>query len=308
MMRTALVIPTIGADSLAECLQSVRLLKPAPDETVVVHSGGSQAPCVDGSVQILNFSRRLGFADAVNTGIAQAIDRADAIAVLNDDAFPASDWLGRLHDFLESRPRVAAVQGTVRSGDGSTIDGRGVALSRFGLPMQVDQNARTDREPAVPARRTAVSATAALYRADALQQTTMVHEAIFDPAFDSYHEDVDLGLRLGRLGWQSWFVPGAVCRHLGSHSGAHRGWRHPWWLLANPWRVLAGNLDPRSTMLALPRMLVGELRAAARMTLDNPRTALVVPAVLAAMPALLASGWRRQSAGPRLTALPMETA
>jgi GT2 family glycosyltransferase len=307
-MRTALVIPTIGADSLAECLQSVRLLKPAPDEIVVVHSGGSQAPFVDCSVQILNFSQRLGFAGAVNAGIAQAIDRADAIAVLNDDAFPASDWLGRLHDFLGNHPRAAAVQGTVRSGDGTTIDGRGVAFSRFGLPLQVDRSIGTDAEPASSSQRIAVSATAALYRTEALAQTALADGAFFDPAFDSYHEDVDLGLRLGRLGWQSWFVPDAVCRHLGSHSGAHRGWRHPWWLLANPWRVLAGNLDPRSTMLALPRMLVGELRAAARMTLDNPRTALVVPAVLAIMPALLASGWRRQSAGPRLTALPVETA
>ena len=174
MMRTALVIPTLGADSLGECLQSVRRLNPAPDETVVVHSGGASAPAVDGPFQLFSFSQRLGFAAAANTGIGQVIDRADAIALLNDDAFPASDWLGRLQDFLASRPRAAAVQGTVCSSDGATIDGRGVALSRFGLPLQVDRSATTDREPADPSRRTAVSATAALYRAEALNPAVML--------------------------------------------------------------------------------------------------------------------------------------
>jgi GT2 family glycosyltransferase len=306
-MRTALVIPTLGADSLGECLRSVRHLNPAPDETVVVHSGGAAAPAVDEPLQLLNFSHRLGFAAAANAGIAQVVDRNEAIAMLNDDAFPASDWLGRLHDFLAIQPQAAAVQGTVCSGDGSTIDGRGVALSRFGLPLQVDRSTRAVREPTNPAQRTAVSATAALYRAEALRQAVLADGAFFDPAFDSYHEDVDLGLRLGRLGWQSWFVPDATCRHLGSHSGAHHDWRHPWWLLANPWRVLAGNLDRRTTLLALPRVLFGELRAATRMTLANPRTALVAAAVVACLPVLLASGWRRRSAGPRLTSFPLET-
>jgi N-acetylglucosaminyl-diphospho-decaprenol L-rhamnosyltransferase len=40
----------------------------------------------------------------------------------------------------------------------------------------------------------------------------------FDPAFFMFFEDVDLGDRLGRAGWQSVYVPSAAVTHLGGHS------------------------------------------------------------------------------------------
>jgi GT2 family glycosyltransferase len=256
-------------------------------------------------VEVIRSVRRLGFAAAVNRGLAAA-GEAPEVAVVNDDAVPAPGWLDALRRALAASPVAAAVQGTVTDAAGRVVDGRGIALDRFGLPVQVDRGEPAAEEPAGPVRRLAVSATACLYRTAALRQAALPGGAVLDDRFGSYHEDLDLGLRLGRLGWESLWVPGAPCRHLGSATGAALTWRHPWWLLANRWRALAGNLRPAALLRALPRLLRGELRALRTLSRANPRALAVAPAVAALWPWLVGSGLARRSPGPRLTALPLE--
>ena len=306
-MYTALVIPSLGAPSLGSCLQAAQRLRPAPDEVLLVLSGERSDTAPTHGFPALRYDRRLGFAAAVNAGIVEVWRRTDAVGLLNDDAIPDAAWLGRLADALDNNPRLAAVQGTVTDGTGGVVDGRGILINRWGLAEPVDRGAEAAAEPKLPANRAAVSATAALFRTDALRAAALAGGAVFDPAFDSYHEDVDLGLRLHRLGWLSQWVPGAGCRHLGSSTGAGLSWRHPWWLLANPWRVTAGNLRPGATLRLLPRTAWGELRALPRLSRQNPRAPLASLAVILALPVLIAGGWRRATPGPRLTSLPPET-
>jgi GT2 family glycosyltransferase len=60
-----------------------------------------------------------------------------------------------------------------------------------------------------------VSAAAALYRREALEDVRLGNE-FFDDDFFAYKEDVDLAWRLQRRGWSSRYVPNAVAYH-------HRG-------------------------------------------------------------------------------------
>jgi GT2 family glycosyltransferase len=160
-------------------------------------------------------------------------------------------------------------------------------------------------EPAGELRRiVAVSGTAALFRSSALVAVSVGQLAPLDPAFGSYHEDLDLGLRLQRLGWKAGWAGGAPVRHAGSASGIHMRWRHPWWLLANRWRALAGNLLPGALARLLPRLLRGEIRALRTLARRNPRAILVESSVAAAWPALVARGWLRPTPGERLHSLP----
>ncbi|MEN8164116.1 MAG: hypothetical protein ABFS37_08300, partial [Acidobacteriota bacterium] len=128
--------------------------------------------------------------------------------------------------------------------------------------------------------------------------------SVLDETFDSYHEDTDLALRLSRLGLPSAWVPGAPCLHLGSTSGSRRTWRHPWWILANRWRALLGNLTPLAFALAFPRLIQGELRAVRTLARRNKRAIPVAVLVLAALPWLKVRGWLRSTPGPRLQRLP----
>ena len=302
--RVALVIPSLGATTLGDCLRAVAALDPAPDRTLVVLTGESIPLPETQSIELLRSRRRLGFAAAVNTALGGLLDDATIIAVLNDDAVPSSGWLGTLRGTLDSDPGLAAVQGTVVDRQGTTVDGRGIDFDGFGLPVQLDRGRPYRGDPETRRDLVAVSGTAALFRASALRQVALDSGAVFDPSFGSYHEDLDLGLRLRRLGWRAAWIADAPTHHLGSTTGARLRWRHPWWLLANRWRALAGNLVPTALIVLLPRLLRGELRAFRSLVRSNPRAGLVSLAVLSSLPVLVAGGWHRRTAGPRLSSLP----
>lgn len=302
-MRVAVVVPSLGAPSLGACLEALRRQTRPADRVVVILSGGARAP-LDPALETVVEPRRLGFACGVNRGFERVAATSDAIAVLNDDAAPDPRWLETLAEELHVDASLASVQGTVTDAVGAVVDGRGIALDRFGLPVQLDRGRPAEPEPEVARSLLGVSATAALYRTRALSAVTLRSGAVFDPSFDCYHEDVDLALRLRRAGLTARWCPNARCRHLGSATGARRVWRHPYWLLLNRWRVLAGNLDAAGFFAALPRLARGEIRALAALTRTNPRALLVAPAAwLAALAACLAAA-RRDTTGPRLRRLP----
>jgi len=305
-MRIALVIPTLGASHLQSCLDAVSALDPAPAVSVVVCSGAPEPRPVPVDVTLLRHHDRLGYAAAVNVGIAALPDDVDGVAVLNDDAIPETVWLGALGDALESDPKLASVQGTVSDAEGTSIDGRGIVFDPYGVPVQVDHGAAVDSDTGQRSV-LAVSGTAGLYRKKALNEAALPGPWFFDQNFDSYHEDLDLGLRLHRLGWRARWVGGASSRHLGSASGPTMRWRHPWWVLANRWRALAGNLSPSTLLVATPRLLRGEIRAVRTLLRTNPRAIPTAAAVAAAMPVLTARGWLRKTPGPRLETIPEPT-
>ena len=302
-MRTALVIPSLGAPHIERCLDAVAALDPAPDVKVLVLSEGSVAPARSESFDVHRHRHRLGFAAAVNAGIAALPQSVEAVAVLNDDALPDPGWLGALTCAFERDPELAAVQGTVMTDDHTVIDGRGIAFDRWGLPVQIDRGLTViDDQGERPVL--AISGTAGLYRIDALRQAALPHSEILDPQFDCYHEDLDLGLRLFRLGRRALWIGGARTVHLGSASGPSLRWRHPWWVLANRWRALAGNLTPSALLRALPHLLRSEIRAVRTLGRSNWRALPVAAAVAAVLPLLVAGGWRRQTPGPRLDTIP----
>ena len=305
MSPAPVVIPTLGAPGLSGCLEALGAQLPPVERILVVASGRGAGLEMPPGVEVIRSPRRLGFAAAVNRGL-RAAGEAPAVAVLNDDALPGPGWLATLEAVFDAEPRAAAVQGSLTDSSGAIVDGRGIALDPFGLPVQVDRGRPAGDEPPSLCPRLAVSATAALYRRQALDDVALGSGQVFDESFGAYHEDLDLGLRLGRLGWKSLWTPMAPCRHLGSASGSQLPWRHPWWLLANRWRALAGNLQPAALLRSLPRLLRGELRAIRTLCRGNARAPAVAMAVAAAWPWLTGTGLARRTPGARLDVLPLE--
>lgn len=302
-MTIPVVIPSLAGPTLAACLEVLGRLEPPPARTLVVLSGrGAGAPLPAG-VEAVRSRRRLGFAAAVNAGLASAGDHP-FVAVLNDDTLPEPGWLGALVTGIAGDGRAGSVQGTVVDAGGRRVDGRGIAFDRWGLPVQRDRGADAADEPAAPAPVLAVSGTAVVYRTTALAGAKLASGAVFDESFGSFHEDIDLGLRLRRLGWEAWWRPGARVRHLGSATAAGLPWRRTWWVLANRWRALAGNLTAVGLAAAMPRLLRGEIRAVHTLARQDRRAVAVAAAVTAAWPALVARGWLRRTHGPRLASLP----
>ena len=302
-MRVAFVIPSLGASSLDSCLEAVKAQSLPADEVILVFSGEGIPPRLPEDVRLLRRSRRLGFAAAVNRGLEALGESIEAVALLNDDAIPEPGWLEAMIRVLSEDPESGAVQGIVLDSGGEKIDGAGLALDPFGLPIQLDHGMQFSGEKYELRTIPGVSATAALFRRSAIDEVRLPDGMIFDERFDSYGEDVDLALRLSRLRWKGRLEGDAICRHLGSETGRGLRWRHPWWILSNRWRALASNFCPGALFRRLPSLLRGEIRAIRSLGRKNPVAWLVAPVVFISLPWILLRSFLRSSPGPRFRRL-----
>ena len=241
----AIVVNRDGGDALFRALASLERQKDVRLSAVVIDNASreaerrriaSEAP----SARVIGFSRNLGFAGAANEGIART--RAPFVLLLNNDAVLAPDYAARLAARLADE-RLAAAQGLILAGHGRVIDGAGLAWNARGeaVPALAGQDASA--APREPFEVTGVSATATLYRREALESVAPHGEA-FDGSYFAYYEDVDLSLRLARGGWRFVCDPRAVATHEGSLTGRRTPWRKAFWTARNRWRTLFRNFAP----------------------------------------------------------------
>jgi GT2 family glycosyltransferase len=250
-MTVSAVVLTLGRTPLLlPCLEALRR---EGAEIVVVDQGETAAEIpVALADRVLRPGRNLGFAAGTNLGIAAT--SGQWIATVNDDAIVEPGWLQALVAALEAEPRAAAAQGVnLRMERPELADGCGLEWNRWWQAVQIGHG-----EPAPPPSAGVrevfgVSATAAVYRREALSGVAPEGE-VFDPRLGSYYEDVDLAVRLRAAGWRALLVPSARARHAGSATGRGLG-RERWRLIyGNRYRVAARQLGrglwPRLPILA----------------------------------------------------------
>lgn len=251
-MLASAVVPTLGRSPLL--VPALEALRREGAEIVVVDQGPAPAAIPAGLAdRVLRPGRNLGFAAGTNLGIAAAA--GEWIATVNDDAIVEPGWLSILIAALAADPRAAAAQGINLLLDApETADGCGIAWNRWWQAVQIGHG-----EPAPPSSSGVrevfgVSATAAVYRREALRAVA-AGGGPFDAGLVSYYEDVDLAVRLRAAGFRALVVPEARTRHAGSLTGRTLS-RERWRLIyGNRWRVAARHLGngfwPRVPLLAV---------------------------------------------------------
>ena len=257
MKATAIVLTLGRSPLLVSCLEALRQDGGKNLEILLVDQGETPAALPAGLAdKILRPGRNLGFAAGNNLGIAAA--SGDWVAAVNDDAVVEPGWLGSLIAALEAYPGAAAAQGVnVLLAAPETADGWGLAWNRWWQATQLGHG-----EP-VPPPKVAVreifgaSATAVVYRREALRQVAAGGE-VFDPRLFAYYEDVELAGRLRAAGWRALLVPAARVRHAGSSTG--RTLRRERWrlLYGNRWLV-AARLLGRSFWIRVPVLAARDL-------------------------------------------------
>jgi len=259
------VVNRDGGEALFAALRSLEAQKGVDLSLVVVDNASRadererlarEAP----EARLVAFSENRGFAGAANEGIART--RAPYVLLVNNDAVLEPDYAARLAARLALDPRLAAVQGLVLTGDGSAVDSAGLAWNRRGEALPELHGARPETVVREPFEVAGVSATAALYRREALEAVAPQGQ-VFDDRFFAYYEDVDLSLRLSRAGWRFACDPAARARHEGSLTGRRTPWRRALWTSKNRWRTLFRNFDPA--------LLRGHLGALLRADLAHAR-------------------------------------
>jgi GT2 family glycosyltransferase len=159
--------------------------------------------------------RNLGFAAGVNLALRRTT--APWVLLLNSDAWPERGAVERLLECAERHPRAAAVAPRLLRPDGS------LEQSTWPFP-----SLRTAASSALRAGRYAwghdqeravdwAVGAALLLRRSALDDIGPLDDSLF-----MYAEDLDWCWRAHDAGWETWFTPAAVVRHVGNASGALR--------------------------------------------------------------------------------------
>jgi N-acetylglucosaminyl-diphospho-decaprenol L-rhamnosyltransferase len=175
-------------------------------------------------VHLLSIGENLGYGGGANRGVAELDDSYGWVVVVNPDLEWDPGSLDTLLDAAARWPRGAAFGPLIREPDGSVYPsarllpslGRGIGHAVFGKIWPGNPWTLAYRqETAAPAERLSgwLSGSCQLVRREAFESV-----GGFDPRYFMYFEDVDLGDRLGRAGWQNVYVPSAGVMHVGGQA------------------------------------------------------------------------------------------
>ena len=204
-----------GLEHLPVCLRSLQDLSYINRRIVMVDNGSS-----DGSqdfvrkefpdVEIIQNIKNIGFSPANNVGMLYALERnADYIALLNNDMEVDSNWISELVAAAESDKTIGAcATKMLYFYNRDIIQGIGICLNRIALAWDY-LNGRYDLKDLKVEPEILGSCGGSFFaRADVLRNT-----GLFDPAYFTYFEDVELSMRIWDKGYRIVTVPAARVYH-----------------------------------------------------------------------------------------------
>lgn len=207
-MLTAVIPVHNRADLLRSLLDSAcRQTSPFAEIIVVDNAStdGAAALARSRGCRVISMDENAGFARAVNCGWRAA--STPWVAILNSDVELDVHWAERL--FAAAGEASFATGMVLNAADRETIDGAYDLVTRAACAFRAGHG-----EPAAPGRPESIAiapATACIFRRAVLEYLDG-----FDERYESYLEDVDLGLRCLREGFTGVYVPDAVAWHHGS--------------------------------------------------------------------------------------------
>ncbi|MEM0912990.1 MAG: glycosyltransferase [Planctomycetota bacterium] len=249
-----------NADDIGPCLDSVFADAdghPEIELTVVVVDDASVDAGPDlvadrfPRADLLRLPDNLGFAGANNAGydrLREVVPGLEFVALLNADTVVRPGWLAALVAFLDAHADAGAAQPKILLHDEPhLINTVGNRIHYLGFGMMTAYREPDDGRFDSPNEIAFPSGCAVLLRADWLAE-----HGLFDPAFDMYLEDADLGLRLLATGRPAWYCPTAAVLHRYTPDAPTKAYRL---LERNRYRLLL-TYWPWSLLLAVSPMLM----------------------------------------------------
>lgn len=225
-------------ERLRSCLDSLRLSDPdGPRREVIVVDNASDDGTVETlaplypEVTFLPMDRNLGFSIGCNRGAARA--SGSAILFLNPDTVVYPETFATIWKFAKLHPEAGIVGCRILDGEGDlqlacrrSIPTIGVALSRLsGLSLLMPSSRTFGRYNLTyldPAKSYTVEAVSGSF----LLITREAFEAVggFDEDYFLYAEDLDLCLKVSRIGKEIWYCGETSIVHHKGQSAATRPW------------------------------------------------------------------------------------
>ncbi|MBI5734215.1 MAG: glycosyltransferase family 2 protein [Candidatus Kerfeldbacteria bacterium] len=258
-MKLAIVIITYNAKkwfnlSIGSCL------KYAPSVPLYVvdnNSPDNTASLIENeypTVYLIKSANNTGFAAGNNIGLKQALSAgAEAVLLLNQDAEITIGTLDNLQAYLETNPKVAAVQPVILLPDG-TVNSIGNSFHYLGFAEAMGNGLSLAKAwseiygQAESAEPPYISGAAVLLRSAALRQAGLFDEDLF-----MYHEDLELSLRFRLSGWHLGIIKNSLAIH---HYQPERSKRQIYFMERNRYLVWLSYFKPATLVcLFLPAVM-----------------------------------------------------
>ena len=224
-MVSALIVSHNVKDLLLQCLRAFYATSDVPVEVVVVDNGSTDGSAAAATAEfpkatVLLEQKNLGYGRAANIGLERCQGRF--VLLLNPDATVDPQAVGRLSDFLMTRPEAGAVGPRLLMPDGSldpdcrrsfpvpsTLFYRTVGLSRlFPKSPRFGRHNMGHLDASDVHEMDAGTADCLLLRKAAIDRI-----GFFDPRYFMFGEDIDLCYRLKLGGWKVFYLPTARATH-----------------------------------------------------------------------------------------------
>jgi GT2 family glycosyltransferase len=253
---TAVVIGYNSKDIVGPCLQTL-LDQDYPDLEVVVVDNASKDGTADfvrssfPSIRVIASDVNLGFAEGNNLVFRTTASKY--VALLNQDAYAARNWITELVRCAEMDERIGSVGSKMLFHRCPTlINSTAIEINEAGWGWDRQVGERDENPSPMPEEVFGGCGGAVMYRKAALD-----HVGGFDRAFFMYYEDTDLAWRLRLAGYDNLYAPLAVVRHdFHGDTGATPGrlFRRRFMSERNRWATLVKNLDWPTLRRVVPRI------------------------------------------------------
>jgi GT2 family glycosyltransferase/O-antigen/teichoic acid export membrane protein len=219
-----------STDHLMKCLESIADSVGNLSYEVIVIDNNSQDDCAERvssqfpeAIFIAN-DENVGFSRANNQGIK--VSKGKYILLLNNDTVVQRESLAKMHSIMERSPEIGLLGCRLVNADGSMQHSFGRMLSivnEFGRKYIINPLLRHHKNPTIKKITDSlfsheqeadwICGACMFLRRKALQEVRLLDEKIF-----LYMEDVDLGVRIKRAGWEVKYTPEATVIHFGGGS------------------------------------------------------------------------------------------
>jgi GT2 family glycosyltransferase len=214
---SVIIVNWNGEQFLSRCLEALKAQSFNDFELIFIDNASTDRSLdllesILPGANLIELQQNIGFANANNIGANAS--RGRWLALLNNDAYPATDWLEQLIDATEKYPEYSFFASQILVAAVPTqVESTGDVFHVSGNAWHRDHHRTIEQSHREYSEVFSACAAAALY-----DREIFIQAGGFDERYFSHHEDVDLGFRFQLQGHRCLYVPDARVEHIGSAS------------------------------------------------------------------------------------------
>jgi N-acetylglucosaminyl-diphospho-decaprenol L-rhamnosyltransferase len=232
----AVVIVTYSpGETLDRCLDTLAKATARPVRVILADNGSTdgapeRAAAERDNVELLRTGGNLGYGTAANLGVAELDSSFGWVVVANPDLEWGDGALDTMLEAAQRWPRGGAFGPLIKEVGGEVYPsarlvpslGRGIGHAVVGRVWRGNPWTKAYKQAYKQSDTAVGERVAGWLSGSCLLMRRAAFEAVngFDQRYFMYFEDVDLGDRLARAGWQNVYVPTAEVVHIQGHSTA----------------------------------------------------------------------------------------